>query len=312
MYQETGSTRYILDVARVIQSAVEYHSLRRTPVEKLLEQRGDYIRKKLTNPSNRYAVMVCARNESQRLPCLMAGLARQVQGVNILVVDNGSTDGTAEIAKNLGASVITEEKKGLINALTGGFRYFAQESVQPSTILLTDSDCLPVPTWSVDMNRVANEVFDHDTGGQIFAPFLFQGSLTKDLIRSVVSITIDARYWLKRKARAKGANGLLFTDNRKTILKVLSRAPKENIITGTDGYVHDQVLACGGKGRFNFSLKSVVITDGCRYKSLLDLLKTFLFPKHREILYREWFRAGTEGVRYSVRDKPSFLSYERN
>jgi len=312
MHQETGSTRYILDVARVIQSAARYHSLRKTPVERLLNQEGDYIRKRLTYRPNQHAVMVCARNESKRLPCLMSGLAKQVQGVNVFVVDNGSSDETAELAKNLGATVISEKKEGLINALISGFKYFAQKPIQPNTILLTDADCLPVPTWSEDMNRVAHRVLDHNVGGQIFAPFLFQGSLTKDLIRSAVAVTIDARYWLKGKSRAKGANGLLLTDNQKGILNTLSQPSEKNIITGTDGYIHDQVLACGGKGYFNFSLKSIVITDGCRYKSLLDLFNTFLFPKHREVLYQEWFKASAGGVRYSVRNRPTFLTYERN
>ncbi len=40
----------------------------------------------------------------------------------VVVVDNGSSDKTAEIAKNLGARVVREEKRGYGNALTAGFR----------------------------------------------------------------------------------------------------------------------------------------------------------------------------------------------
>lgn len=60
--------------------------------------------------SNRAVTLVLpCLNEAGALPWLMARLPA---GVSALVVDNGSTDGSAEIAASLGATVITEDRRG--------------------------------------------------------------------------------------------------------------------------------------------------------------------------------------------------------
>ena len=54
------------------------------------------------------SVLIPARNEAHNLPTLLRSLAAQsVKAHEILVVDDGSTDATAEIARELGAEVIT-------------------------------------------------------------------------------------------------------------------------------------------------------------------------------------------------------------
>ena len=48
-------------------------------------------------------------------------LERMGYEVQILVVDNGSNDGTAELAKRAGATVVVEHKKGYGSAYKAGF-----------------------------------------------------------------------------------------------------------------------------------------------------------------------------------------------
>jgi 4,4'-diaponeurosporenoate glycosyltransferase len=56
------------------------------------------------------SVIIPARNEEHNLPALLRSLARQsVTPHEIVVVDDGSTDGTAEVARQLGATVIASQ-----------------------------------------------------------------------------------------------------------------------------------------------------------------------------------------------------------
>jgi 4,4'-diaponeurosporenoate glycosyltransferase len=56
------------------------------------------------------SVIIPARNEEHNLPALLHSLASQpVKAHETLVVDDGSTDGTAELARQLGATVIASQ-----------------------------------------------------------------------------------------------------------------------------------------------------------------------------------------------------------
>lgn len=57
----------------------------------------------------RLCVVMPALNEADALPAALAG---RPPDVRVLVVDNGSTDGTAEVARRLGADVVTEPQRG--------------------------------------------------------------------------------------------------------------------------------------------------------------------------------------------------------
>lgn len=54
-------------------------------------------------------VVIPCRDEAAALPAVLAGLPR---GWRAIVVDNGSRDGTAEVAAGLGATVVHEERAG--------------------------------------------------------------------------------------------------------------------------------------------------------------------------------------------------------
>lgn len=57
------------------------------------------------------------RNEAGALPALLAAVP---PGMAVLVVDNGSTDGTAEVASRLGARVVVEHRPGYGAAVQAG------------------------------------------------------------------------------------------------------------------------------------------------------------------------------------------------
>jgi glycosyltransferase involved in cell wall biosynthesis len=91
-------------------------------------------------------VVVPAYNEAARIAKTLEALRDQTDtDFELLVVDNGSTDGTAAIARAFTRHVITEPEKGVGCAVDTGFR---QAIAAGATLLArTDADCLPRPGW---------------------------------------------------------------------------------------------------------------------------------------------------------------------
>ena len=76
----------------------------------------------------RVLIVVPAFNEEECLPASLAELARFVSPRNIVVVDDGSTDGTAQAARNAGIPVLVLPlNTGVGGALQTGFRYALEE-----------------------------------------------------------------------------------------------------------------------------------------------------------------------------------------
>ena len=95
-------------------------------------------------------VIVPAYNEAARIGGTLDALAAQTDtAFTLLVVDNGSTDDTAAVAKAFAAPfpvyVLSEPEKGVGCAVDTGFRHaIAHGAVH---LARTDADCLPAPGW---------------------------------------------------------------------------------------------------------------------------------------------------------------------
>ena len=89
------------------------------------------------------SVIIPARNEENNLPRLLKSLRKSsIQPHEIIVVDDGSTDGTAQIARELGATIVTPEPPA---AGWKGKPWACQSGAQAATgewLLFLDAD-----TW---------------------------------------------------------------------------------------------------------------------------------------------------------------------
>lgn len=93
----------------------------------------------------RYAVLVPARNEAETLPALFEELADATgSGAAVWVVDNGSTDGTADVARAHGARVVEEPRPGYGRACLAGIRAIAAGE-PPGTLVFLDADDFLAP-----------------------------------------------------------------------------------------------------------------------------------------------------------------------
>ena len=67
-------------------------------------------------------VFIPAWNEEENLPAVLDGLHERLPGADVLVVDDGSTDGTADVAREHGAEVLSlGSNKGLRIGIAAGY-----------------------------------------------------------------------------------------------------------------------------------------------------------------------------------------------
>jgi glycosyltransferase involved in cell wall biosynthesis len=99
--------------------------------------------------------LVPARNEEESLPGLLAALAREAPDVGVLVVDNGSEDATAEVARRGGARVVREPEPGYGRACRRGLDALAGRSPPPEVVVFVDADDLRAPA---QIRRLAEPV----------------------------------------------------------------------------------------------------------------------------------------------------------
>jgi GT2 family glycosyltransferase len=89
------------------------------------------------------SVVVPVLNGAAALPALLGALAAQEPPpAEIVVVDNGSTDRTASVARLHDARVVQEPRRGRARARNAGVAATASE-----LIAFTDADCLPQTGW---------------------------------------------------------------------------------------------------------------------------------------------------------------------
>jgi glycosyltransferase involved in cell wall biosynthesis len=98
----------------------------------------------------RFSVVVPCYNEESYLPDAIRSLRQQdFDGeYEILVVDNNSTDATAEVARDLGVRVVTESEPGVCNARQAG-----TEASRGEIVVSTDADTTHAPDWLSTIDR---------------------------------------------------------------------------------------------------------------------------------------------------------------
>ncbi len=95
------------------------------------------------------SVVIPVRNDAERLSrCLQSLKAQTAPGFEVLVIDDGSDDDSAQVACREGARVLKQEKMGAAAARNRGIREAAGD-----VILFTDADCFCDPYWVERLGR---------------------------------------------------------------------------------------------------------------------------------------------------------------
>jgi len=91
------------------------------------------------------AVIIPALDEEEALPLVLADLLRLgILGMTV-VVDNGSSDGTARIAESEGARIVSETRRGYGSACLRGIEFVIEKIPTASVVVFLDADCSDDP-----------------------------------------------------------------------------------------------------------------------------------------------------------------------
>ncbi|WP_375236141.1 glycosyltransferase family 2 protein [Winogradskyella sp.] len=130
-------------------------------------------------------VIIPAYNEADSIPHVIKDIPDIVD--EIIVVSNNSTDDTEANAKNAGATVLVEKRKGYGYACLKGMDYISEQIKKPDIVVFLDGDYSDYPE---ELTKIVKPIIEKDIDFVI-------GSRVKEL-REVGSMTVPQIFgnWL--------------------------------------------------------------------------------------------------------------------
>lgn len=216
------------------------------------------------------SVVIPAYNEEKYLPACLKSLKKQTfQNFEIIVVNNNSTDKTAEVAKKFGAKVTYEPKKGVGAARKKGFT-----EAKGDIIISTDADCTFPPNW---LEKINQSFAKHRNTIAIYGiSALDDGPAKKLLSQFGTRIFFQINDWLHKK-QFTGCNLAV----RKTAYDKTTGFNK-NIRICEDADLCKKLMKVG---KIKFIPSLLVHTSARRFKN--TSLKTLI--KYIKLYYKVWW-----------------------
>jgi GT2 family glycosyltransferase len=121
-------------------------------------------------PKPRVAIVIPAYNEERHIARCLEGIRRleyPTDRLRTVVVDNGSRDGTREVARQGGVEVVL-----LAEGLVGAVRnYGVAQAPEAEILAFIDADCIPTPLWlETGVGILESEPRVGAVGGMCMAP----------------------------------------------------------------------------------------------------------------------------------------------
>lgn len=114
-------------------------------------------------------IIIPAKDEQEALPSVLANLAATVPELDVVVIDDGSTDATAAVARAGGAAVLSLPfNLGIGGALRTGFRYAVREGYERGVQFDADGqhDSTQIAALLAALDDGADMVIGNRFGGQ--------------------------------------------------------------------------------------------------------------------------------------------------
>ena len=149
-------------------------------------------------------VFLPAWNEEENLPAVLDEVHRELPAADVLVVDDGSTDGTADIAREHGAEVVSfAANRGLPAGIAAGYGYATEHGY--AFCVRVDADGQhPVDELVRLLERVQADICDVAVGsrfasGDGFAPYRYKPSgprrLGTALLRRSMAVALGRPFY---------------------------------------------------------------------------------------------------------------------
>lgn len=206
-------------------------------------------------------VLIPARNEVDHIDNTLYALSRQATSVEPIVIVNGSTDRTADIARLTGASVI-ESPEGKMPALQEGLRYLGKRALEP--VLILDADTKPLTrNWSKHMSIELNSL-PRSTPAMVWGPYAYKGEINPLLAGLFTATTAQVSWADRHQDRPRtirgGNTGLLMKqdDLLEEILSLDNYWPREDVA------IFDTMKSHQAEHKVTFNHNGWVLTSGHR------------------------------------------------
>jgi glycosyltransferase involved in cell wall biosynthesis len=158
-------------------------------------------------------VIIPAHNEEASIGHVIKAIPNIVS--EVIVISNNSTDNTINVAKNAGATVLTENNKGYGYACLKGMDYVSKQAKKPDIIAFLDGDFSDYPEELTKLIApIINKNIDFVIGARV-SEFRKQGSMTKPqifgnwLATSLMSLLFNSKFTDLGPFRAIKYNELL-------------------------------------------------------------------------------------------------------
>jgi glycosyltransferase involved in cell wall biosynthesis len=220
------------------------------------------------------SVTVAAYNEEKDLPKCLTAITTQdfpKEDYEIIVVDNNSTDKTAEIARSFGARVVTEAKQGNTFAVKKGI-----DSANGEIVGNTDADTIVFPEW---LSTIKTIFADKNVVGATGLAYVKTGNRLLDFVSRKTFNCFVGFNFLIGKPHVTGFNMVVRKSTYDEIGGINERFTMSPDI--------DLGLRLGKKGKVVFSTKLKALTSFRRWREApLEAFWTYF----KGYLWTVWFR----------------------
>ena len=143
-------------------------------------------------------VIIPAYNEEASIGHVIKAIPNIVS--EVIVISNNSTDNTINVAKNAGATVLTENNKGYGYACLKGMDYVSKQATKPNIIVFLDGDFSDYPEGlSRLIAPIINKNIDFVIGARV-SEFREKGSMSRPqifgnwLATTLMSILFNSKF----------------------------------------------------------------------------------------------------------------------
>lgn len=211
-------------------------------------------------------VIIAARNEELQIGRNLDVLSRQLQRVEPIVVVNGSTDRTADIARQAGATVL-ESPEGKMPALQEGLRYLGKRAL--NSLLILDADSRPfTKKWSRHMGNELGSSLERNPA-MVWGAYVYNEEINPLLAVFFTGTTMRVAWADRHKERprtVRGGNAGLFIKKSKLLEEMLAL---ENYWPREDVAIFDTMKSHAAEHKVTLRPDAWVLTSGYRITQTL-------------------------------------------